>query len=331
MFLSIVIPHYNIEQQLLERCIESIRNLGLTEDRYEIIVIDDGSHTPPRWVEEKYPQEHIRLICAEHGGPGAARNRGIYEAKGKYIQFVDADDYLLTGEGIHKCINTLQREKPQILRFKYTVCTGSCATQPNTPVKFGNTISGATYMSNNNLSGSPCIYFLERELVIKKNISFPENNLHEDEEFNTILDYHAQTLIESNATLYAYCTRKDSTTTNKSPEFKEKRIEHLLSVIKRLKHFKDSVSSSSNIIQEKALQRKITMLCVDAILNMLYAGFNAERILTTCRDILAPLNLYPLPKSGYSLKYRTFSTLANNKTGLSILRLITPKKKPQQK
>lgn len=331
MFLSIVIPHYNIEQQLLERCIESIRNLDLPEDRHEIIVIDDGSRTPPRWIEEKYHQKHIRLICAEHGGPGAARNRGIYEAKGKYIQFVDADDYLLTGDSIHKCIDTLQREKPQILRFKYTVCTDSNATQPNTAVKFGNTISGAAYMSSNNLSGSPCIYFFERELVIKKNICFPENNFHEDEEFNTILHYHAQTLIESNATLYAYCTRKDSTTTNNSPEFKEKRIENLLSVIERLKFFKNSVSPGCNIIQEKALQRKITMLCVDAILNMLYAGFNAERILQTCRSKLTPLNLYPLPRSGYSLKYRIFSTLANNKTGLSILRLITPKKKPQQK
>lgn len=331
MFLSIVIPHYNLEQELLERCINSIISLNLSAGNYEIIVVDDGSAAPPHWVEDRYKKEPVKLICATHGGPGAARNRGIYEASGKYIQFVDADDYLFAGDAIHKCIEILDREKPQILRFRYKVCTGRDATPPITALKFSNTISGALYMSKNNLSGSPCTYFFARELAIKKNISFPENRFHEDEEFNTILHYHAQTLIESNAELYAYCTRSGSTTANNTPTFEEERIEDLLSIIERIQFFGDSLMGSSNVIQQKALRRKTTMLCVDAILNMLYAGYKSRRIYSICTQRLAQNRLYPLPAAGYSFKYRIFRSLVNSKTGLGILRLITPKKKPQKR
>lgn len=331
MFLSIVIPHYSLEQELLERCIDSIISLNLSAGNYEIIVVDDGSATPPHWVEEKYRKEPVKLICAGHGGPGAARNRGIYEASGKYIQFVDADDYLFSGDAIHKCIEMLDREKPQILRFRYKVCTGSHTAPQATRVKFGNTISGALYMSRNNLSGSPCTYFFARELAIKKNISFPENRFHEDEEFNTILHYHAQTLIESDALLYAYCTRSGSTTANSTPAFEEERIEDLLSIMERIQFFKNSFENSSNVIQKKALGRKTAMLCVDAILNMLYAGYKARKIYDICSQRLAQNRLYPLPAAGYSFKYRIFRSLANSKMGLRILRLFTPKKKPQKR
>ena len=80
MFLSIIIPHYNLQRELLERCIESIVKQEMPSDDYEIIIVDDGSITPPVWVEELYPCTNIRLLNEPHGGPGAARNRGIEEA-----------------------------------------------------------------------------------------------------------------------------------------------------------------------------------------------------------------------------------------------------------
>ena len=95
MLLSVVIPHYNIPRKLLTACIDSIMGQGIPDDSYEIIIIDDESEEFPEWVCNTYSRHNIRLIRNPHGGPGAARNRGIDEAKGRYIQFVDADDYLL--------------------------------------------------------------------------------------------------------------------------------------------------------------------------------------------------------------------------------------------
>ena len=312
---------------MLERCIDSIIQLNPAEGRYEIIIIDDGSDTPPVWLNSRYNAENIKFIQAEHRGPGAARNRGIYEACGKYIQFVDADDFLLQGNAIHRCIDMLKKENPQILRFHYRYDTDTDIQTDKEPT-FGNTISGAVYMKENNLSGSPCTYFFRRELVIKKDIRFPEKIYHEDEEFNTILHYHAQTLIDSDAVLYEYCRREGSTTTNNTAEFEEKRIDDLFRIIKRLSVFEKSQNSENNNIQKKAIERKLDMLCVDAILNMLYTGHTASGTHDQCRKQLSGIGLYPLRPGNHSIKYRMFRLLANSKNGLKILRAITPKKKP---
>ena len=332
MFLSIIIPHYNLPRELLERCIASIVRLDIKANSYEIIVVDDGSPEPPRWVEDSFPGTEIRLITAAHGGPGAARNRGIDEAKGTYIEFVDADDTLIADESYKVCLEKLRSERPDILHFRYQVVTSSKDISPkNTAVtNFSNTISGAMYMKRFNLSGSPCCYFFRRELVIKRDIRFPENIFHEDEEFNTILHYHAGALVYCDAVLYNYCIREGSTTANSSKDFEEKRIEDTLHIIERLSDFRNAQKECSNI-QAKGFEHKFTMLCVDAIRNMLYIGMSARAIHGKCRERLAPLGVYPLPAASYSMKYRIFRLLANSKCGMRILRLVTPSHKPQKR
>lgn len=91
--ISIIVPVYNSERYL-RSCIESV--LAQTYSCYEMILIDDGSCD--RSVEIcqrmcRYDQR-LRLICQKHRGVSAARNRGIEEAKGKYIFFLDSDDMI---------------------------------------------------------------------------------------------------------------------------------------------------------------------------------------------------------------------------------------------
>ena len=186
-------------------------------------------------------------------------------------------------------------------------------------------------MEKNNLSGSPCIYFFKRELAIKKNIAFPENIFHEDEEFNTILHYHAQTLIDSNATLYCYCIRKGSTTANESEEFEKKRISDFIRIIERIHDFAEENKEKSNTIQARAITHKLDMLTIDAILNMMYAGMSAKEIIGQCKESFEPISLYPLRKARYSFKYRIFRTMANSLLGMTLLRMILPSEKPAKK
>ena len=123
MYLSIVIPHYNLPQALLKRCLDSILAIELPAEEYEIIVVDDGSDTPPHWINETYPTSNIKLIESEHNCQGAARNTGIDAAQGEYIQFIDADDTLQQNSAIPQCIEKLKQERPDILRFGYRVCS----------------------------------------------------------------------------------------------------------------------------------------------------------------------------------------------------------------
>ena len=91
--ISIIVPVYNIEDYL-PRCIESVLNQTYTN--LELILVDDGSKDKSGEICDEYCKndERIRVIHKENGGSSSARNAGINVAKGKYLGFVDSDDYI---------------------------------------------------------------------------------------------------------------------------------------------------------------------------------------------------------------------------------------------
>ncbi|MBQ9025740.1 MAG: glycosyltransferase family 2 protein [Methanobrevibacter sp.] len=94
--MSVIVPVFN-EQDYISSTLDSIFNQNFND--YEIIVIDDGSTDDTlKIIEEKFIDSSIahKIIHQENSGVSAARNRGISEASGEYIVFVDGDDYLLT-------------------------------------------------------------------------------------------------------------------------------------------------------------------------------------------------------------------------------------------
>lgn len=91
--ISIVIPAYNIEKDL-PRCLESI--LSQTHEDLEVIVVNDGSSDGTAAVIDAFAARdgRIKAIHKENGGVTSARLRGVAEATGDYIGFVDGDDYI---------------------------------------------------------------------------------------------------------------------------------------------------------------------------------------------------------------------------------------------
>ena len=91
--ISVVVPVYNVEAYL-NRCIDSI--IGQTYKNLEIIIIDDGSTDKSSQICDEYltVDTRITVVHQENKGLSNARNTGIKHSKGKYISFVDSDDYL---------------------------------------------------------------------------------------------------------------------------------------------------------------------------------------------------------------------------------------------
>lgn len=87
--ISIVIPLYNKEKTIV-RTLRSI--LAQNVDDYEIIIVDDGSTDNSLAQVNTIKDDRIKVISQKNSGVSAARNRGIREAKGEYIGFIDADD-----------------------------------------------------------------------------------------------------------------------------------------------------------------------------------------------------------------------------------------------
>ena len=92
ILLSVIIPVYNV-QFYLEKCVNS---LLIQEGDFEIILIDDGSTDKSGEICDKLRSldDRVKVVHKENGGVSSARNAGIALVKGKYITFVDSDDYV---------------------------------------------------------------------------------------------------------------------------------------------------------------------------------------------------------------------------------------------
>lgn len=90
-FFSVVVPTYERPAQLAE-CLGALARLDYPAERFEVIVVDDGSAVAPvRLVDEFRDQLNVRLLTQANAGPAAARNRGAAEARGSFLAFTDDD------------------------------------------------------------------------------------------------------------------------------------------------------------------------------------------------------------------------------------------------
>lgn len=125
MKLSVIIPVYNVAPYV-RKCVESVLAQDLDPKDYEVILVDDGSTDESGEICDSLtpcpsPEErgvNVVVIHQENQGLSAARNVGIAVAKGKYIQFVDSDDYLEPNV-LAGLVEQMEREDLDVLRFDY--------------------------------------------------------------------------------------------------------------------------------------------------------------------------------------------------------------------
>ena len=121
--VTIIIPVYNAEKYL-EKCLNSVLNQTMSE--IEVIVVNDGSKDSSEEMALKYSRidPRLRVITQENSGPSAARNRGLREAKGEYICFYDADDWVLP-EAVAELYSVAERTNADIVISSYYRVVGN--------------------------------------------------------------------------------------------------------------------------------------------------------------------------------------------------------------
>jgi heptose III glucuronosyltransferase len=116
--LSIIIPFYNVEKYITQ-CLESIYSQDIPESEYEVICVNDCSPDNSREIVLEYQKNHPNLILLEHDKNkmlGAARNTGLLVARGKYIWFIDSDDYIKENI-LGKLLKIAEENDLEILHF----------------------------------------------------------------------------------------------------------------------------------------------------------------------------------------------------------------------
>ncbi len=115
-FFSIIVPVFKTEKYL-DQCIQSI--LMQDMDDYELILVDDGSPDNCPAICDAYSSSHpfIRTIHQKNGGLSAARNSGLDVARGKYILFVDSDDFYSCDDALTALKQRLEKDSCDVLVF----------------------------------------------------------------------------------------------------------------------------------------------------------------------------------------------------------------------
>ena len=308
--VSFVITYYNQPVQLLCECIDSILALSLRSFEREIIVIDDGSEVCPMNGLMQYGND-IVYVRQKNQGVSTARNRGMNMAAGKYIQFIDADDYLIQSPYEH-CLDLLRLNSDiEMVMFDFTHSASQQDNIVQSPIK----TSGTAYMRNHNIAGTVCC-FIFRQSILGKLAFSPEIKYGEDEEFTAQLLLRAEEVYVTKAKAYFYrCYKNSAIQQSRTEETgKKKRLEDNLSVILHLQNLCDKLPQNDRL----ALQRRVAQLTMDYIYNTITLT-HSRQALNSCLDELSSKGLFPLPDRDYTRKYTWFRRMTNSAVGRTLL------------
>ena len=200
------------------RCLESIRNLTLKKEDYEIIVIDDCSTDKTVSIIEEWRKsidDRLTILRqTENHRQGAARNRGVKEAKGEYICFVDADDAVT--EGIVKAIRHAAENNADMTALHFANASEKGLVTSESPkLSFAEDIIFSGIEMQNKYPywcSAPWGYIYSKEFLAKVDYPFKEDVLYEDSDFVAVHLYHAKRMTYSQALGYKAYYREGSTT-----------------------------------------------------------------------------------------------------------------------
>jgi len=189
MKLSIIIPVYNGEETIA-RCLSSIFNQKIGQDMIEVIVVDDCSTDGTVKVVDSLqitpPQRNrLRLLkLHENSRQGAARNAGVNIAQGEYIQYLDADDYLIDGS-LSKLFSSLESTDCDILMFDSETRTEQnrlidSLHYANNPQKI---ISGENFLATAEVPWVPWLTVFKKTFLMDNRIKFAEKVRFEDTDY----------------------------------------------------------------------------------------------------------------------------------------------------
>lgn len=242
--LSIIIPAYNSEKYI-EKCIMSCINQDLPHESYEIIIVDDGSTDNTKEVilrlQKKY--ESIKYYYQKNSAQGAARNNGLSKAQGKYIWFVDSDDWIK-----ENCLVTILKK---LEKESLTALLVGHATKYDNHIDIwynmdeSKIVSGKEILKRNKYFISPTYAIWNRVYFIENCLKFKERMFHEDTEFYPRLFYNASRIgAISNICYYVY-PNPESTTRGINP----KRAYDMINVVKCIDVYKDESIKEKDIKQ----------------------------------------------------------------------------------
>ena len=227
MQLSIVIPCYNMEHYLPE-CLDSLLHQNLDVSDFEIIVVNDESKDDTLRIAKSYAEKNDNIVVVDkkNAGVGAARNSGYDQAKGKFIYFLDPDDYLaentlptLLGLMAKNSLDILTFKSKSVVQKRYPFSEDSDKLLEELDVK-----DGISYIASRKHKNEIWWFIIKRDFIRSTGIRFIEGKWMEDAILTSELFCEAQRMAHVDLDVHRYRILPTSAMRNKSPEHYNKVI-----------------------------------------------------------------------------------------------------------
>ena len=242
MLLSIIVPTYNVEE-FIANCLESLLEQDIPKESYEVLVINDGSTDDSGKIAGTFADNHknVVLINQENKGLSGARNTGISLAKGKYIYFIDSDDYIAKNT-LGLIMDLLEKNNLDVLGIMELETTRLDIKKSKNIEAIDTTklkvTDGITFLAENNYLNNAWWYFIKLDFLRETKLTFPVGRMVEDANFTAKLLVASKKMALIPLDFYRYYLRPNSI-------MRRKNISHVRKLIydyeKNIYEFNDQI------------------------------------------------------------------------------------------
>jgi len=271
LLLSIIVPVYNAERYL-EECLRSLFVQDIPVDAYEVIAVDNGSRDGSAAIIKQLQNEYtnLRLVTlVENQLPSGARNAGMDAAKGKYLMFVDSDDYLYPNV-LQSLVDAIEKDDLDFVHFDADLLVD------NKIVKGLRTDSAVVLSGVDYYHLNPCykevswskIY--RRSFIEKNHLRCVKGLLYEDDEFSYRLYSLASHVKHINIVPYVFRQHANSATKRNAT------LAALLSHLREINVLYDDIHGANPIVTDTIMVEEIETF----IKNLIWEIYRIYHILT---------------------------------------------------
>lgn len=307
--LSIIIPVYNMEN-FLDRCLDSFTCMSEYLFNYEIIVVNDGSTDNSKSIIDDYTCrfDFIKVVEQSNSGLGESRNNGLSVAEGRYVWFVDSDDFIEPSS-----LNIILKE---LGNYAYDVLTLNyrCADEAGLEIDWldftlkpeGEMMSGPNFYKINYKYSYIWLYIFKRELITSNYIKFQKRINMQDSDFIPRVMTHADNVKISNIKAYYYVKRLSSFINNPDCEVRYTYFKSAVKVYELLDLYQIKVHDNTDLVE--GLTKKLLDIERILFMSFLYEKFPRDKNIEAIES-LKSLNIFPFSKSNYNLVGFKFNIL----------------------
>lgn len=278
--VSIIIPMYNVAHYL-ENCVNSVIEQNLDSNSFEVIMVNDESPDNSLEVAKNLAELYnfVTIISQKNKGLGGARNTGVKNAKGQYIFFLDADDWLLPNS-LRKLINISDKYELDILEFganlvnENSEVTSSMSTSSNS-----NIYNGIEYYNTIKYAGSACNKLYSNVFLKTNKLFFLEKIYGEDFEFNTRALFFTKRILAIKDVSVAFLQSSNSITRNNDKSKKDKYLNDYIHILSSIKEFRDSqLKKEQKDSINSFFNERLTMVNINAFYLMFKNNYSFSEI-----------------------------------------------------